>query len=221
MTRRYRPPVFTAATLLFIVVAFGTPDPATSAPAVNMAGEWIINDELTDELRRSLPEPKRRSGFFSGIRERVNITVGIPGTPVGVPVPGTGNDSADESEGAPLHSYGRVAAIEIRQGPDLFGVDYGKNRGFLYTPNETMQEEVDGRNVTTTSGWRGDRYVIRKSADDGSKMSEEFELINDGRQLKWTIVDHPKGRAEVTEVAVYDLADQAAEDGGADLKLAP
>ena len=167
--------------IVVVIVASGAYVHAATAPrSVNMTGEWAINDQLTDELRRSLPEPKQRSGFLSGIRKRTNITIGIPGTSVGVPVPGTGNDTeADDSEGAPLQSYGRVAAIEILQRPDLFGIDYGKKRVSLYKPDETTNEKVNRRKITTTSGWRGDRYVIRKSADDGSKMSEEFELVNE------------------------------------------
>ena len=214
MTRWYQSHVFTAVTLFFVIIAFGAHGRAATMPrSVNMTGEWAINDELTDELRRSLPEPKKRSGFLTGIRERINITIGVPGTPVGLPVPGVGNDSVpDDSEGAPLHSYGRVAAIEIRDWPDLFGIDYGKKRGWMYTPDETTVETVDKRKITTKSGWRGDHYIVRKSADDGSKMSEEFELINDGQQLKWTIVERRKGLPEITDVAIYDRVDQPAED---------
>jgi len=206
--------VFAAASLIVVIVAFSSNGHAAKEPrSVDMTGEWAINDEITDEVRESLPEPKKDSGFLSGIRERTNITIGVPGSPVGVPVPGLGNDSdPDDSDGAPLHSYGRVAAIEIRQRPDLFGIDYGKKRVSLYKPDETTVEKVDRRKVTTTSGWRGDRYIVRKSADDGSKMSEEFELINDGQQLKWTVVDHPKGRPEITDVTIYDRIVQPAED---------
>jgi len=178
-----------------------------------MTGEWAINDELTNEVRRSLPEPEKGSGFLTGIFKSTDISIGVPGMPGGVPVPGTGNDSEnDDREVAPLHSYGRVAAIGIRDWPDLFGIDYGKKRGWMYTPDETTVETVGKRKITTKSGWRGDRYIVRKSADDGSKMSEEFELINDGQQLKWTVVERRKGFPEITDVAIYDRVDQPAED---------
>ena len=174
---------------------------STPGDPINMEGEWAINDELTSEIRLTLPEPKQPSNFLGGFGKSTSVSVGVPGVPGGVPLFG---DDEEEKESARMHSYGRVAAIEIRQGPNLFGVDYGKGRGFLYTPNETTVEDVDDREITTKSGWKGDRYVVRKKADDGSKLSEEFELINDGQQLKWTIVDSPKGRAEVTDAAIYD-----------------
>ena len=41
-------------------------------------------------------------------------------------------------------------------------------------------------------------------------MSEEFELINDGQQLEWTIVERREGHPEITEVAIYDLTNQPA-----------
>ena len=214
MARWYSSRVFAAVSLIFVIVAFSSNGRAAKeSRSVNMTGEWAINDELTDEVRRSLPEPKESSEFLAGIFKSTNISVSVPGIPVGVPVPGTGNDSeTDDSEVAPLHSYGRVVAIGIRDWPDLFGIDYGKGRGWMYTPDETTVETVHNRKITTKSGWRGDRYIVRKSADDGSKMSEEFELINDGQQLKWTVVERRKGGPEITDVAIYDRIDQSAKD---------
>ncbi len=214
MARWYSSRVFVAVSLIFVIVAFGSHGHAAKeSRSVNMTGEWGINDEITDEVRRSLPEPKESSGFLTGIFKSTNISVSVPGVPVGVPVPGTGNDSeTDDREVAPLHSYGRVAAIEIRDWPGQFGIDYGNKRGWMYTPDETTVETVGIRKITTKSGWRGDRYIVRKSADDGSKMSEEFELINDGQQLQWTVVERRKGHPEITDVAIYDRVDQPAED---------
>jgi len=214
MARWYSLRVFAAISLVFVIVAFSSDGRAAKeSRSGNMTGEWAINDELTNEARESQPAPKETSGFLTGLRKSVNIGVGVPGTPIAAPVPGLGNNSeTDDIEGAPLHSYGRVAAIEIRDWPDLFGVDYGKKRGWMYTPDETTVETVDKREITTKSGLRGDRYFVRKSADDGSKMSEEFELINDGQQLKWTVVERRKGLPEITEVAIYDRIDQPAED---------
>ena len=214
MARWYSLRVFATVSLIFVIVAFSSHGRAAKeSRSVNMTGEWAINDELTNEVHGSLPEPEKGSGFLTGIFKGSNISIGIPGIPVGVPVPGTGNDSeTDDSEVAPLHSYGRVAAIEIRDWPNLFGIDYGKKRGWMYTPDETTVETVGERKITTKSGWRGDRYIVRKSADDGSKMSEEFELINDGQQLKWTVVERRKGLPEITDVAIYDRVDQPAED---------
>lgn len=214
MARWYSSRVFAALSLILVIAAFSSDGlAAKKSRSVNMTGAWAINDELSDEVRLSLPEPKQGSGFLGGIFKGTNISLGIPGIPVGVPVTGTGNDSENEDgEGAPLHSYGRVAAIEIRDWPDLFGIDYGKQRGWMYTPDETTVETVDERKITTKSGWRGDHYIVRKSADDGSKMSEEFELINDGQRLKWTVVERRKGLPEITDIAIYDRADQPAEE---------
>ena len=214
MARWYSSRVLAVLSLVFVVVAFSSHGHAAKkSKSVNMTGEWALNDELTDEARQLLPEPKESSGFFSGFFKRTDISVGIPGVPVGVPVTGTGKDSEnDDNEGAPLHSYGRVAAIEIRDWPGQFGIDYGKKRGWMFTPDETTVETIDERKIKTKSGWRGDRYIVRRSADDGSKMSEEFELINDGQQLKWTIVERRKGHPEITEVAIYNLTKQPAED---------
>lgn len=82
----------------------------------------------------------------------------------------------------------------------------GRLKLSLLTPDATTTETINKRKIETSSGWRGDRYVIRKSADDGSKLPEEFELINEGTQLKWTVVDFPKRGFEVTDVAIYDRA---------------
>jgi len=214
MAHWYSSRAFATVCLVFAIIAFSSHGRAAKeSRSVNMTGEWAINDELTDEVRRSLPEPKQGSGFFSRFFGGANISVGLPGMPGSVPVPGTGNDSeTDDSAGAALHSYGRVAAIEIRDWPGQFGVDYGQKRGWMYTPDETMVETVNERKITTKSGWRGDSYIVRIKADDGSKMSEEFELINDGQQLQWTLVERRKGRPEYTDVAIYDRADQPAED---------
>ncbi len=210
MARWYSSRVFAAVSLILVIVAFSSHGlAAKESRSVNMTGEWAINDELTNEVRSSLPEPKKGSGFLVGIFKSTDISIGVPG----MPVPGLGNDSeTDDSEVAPLHSYGRVAAIGIRDWPDLFGIDYGKKRGWMYTPDETTVETVGKRKITTKSGWCGDRYIVRKSADDGSKMSEEFELINDGHQLQWTVVERRKGLPEITDVAIYERVDQPAED---------
>lgn len=175
---------------------------SSAAPAGRpMEGMWVINDEATSKLRETLPEPKQPGGFFSRFGKGASLSVGIPGVPGSVPV---GGDGAESTPGTSMHSYGRVAVIEIREGPNLFGVDYGYGRGFLYTTGETTTAESDGRRITTTARGGGDRYIVRKSADDGSKLSEEFELINDGQQLKWILVDDPKGGIKVTDGAIYD-----------------
>lgn len=213
MNRWYSSRVFSAASLIFVVVAFSSlGHAAKESRSVNMTGKWAINDELTNQARQLLPEPKGPSRL-RGFTESVNISIGIPGTPVSAPVPGLGRDSEPGgSDGDPMHSYGRVTDIEIRDWPGQFGVDYGRSRGWMHTPDEKMVETVNEREIKTRSGWRGDRYIVRKSADDGSKMSEEFELINDGQQLQWTVVERRKGHPEITEVAIYDRIDQPAED---------
>ena len=94
MARWYSSRVFAAVSLIFVIVAFSSNGRAAKeSRSVNMTGEWAINDELTDEVRRSLPEPKESSEFLAGIFKSTNISVSVPGIPVGVPVPGTGNDS--------------------------------------------------------------------------------------------------------------------------------
>jgi len=190
------------------LVAVGSPGHAAKqARSVDMTGEWSINDELTREARKDLPEPKPAQGFFSRIFSGARVDVGIPGVPVSVPVDELGKGSDDDNEAEPLHSYGRVAVIYLRQRPDQFAIDYGKDRYALYTPEETQVETIDKRKVTTKSSWSGDRYIVRIKADDGSRLSQEFELINDGQQLQWTVVERRKGEAEYTEVAIYDRVD--------------
>ena len=129
-----------------------------------MEGEWSVNDEATSAIRETLPEPKQPSGFLSGLGG-ASVSVGIPGVPGSVPV--GGSDEKDKDPARSMHSYGRVVMIEIREGPNLFGVDYGFGRGFMYTLNETTLSEVDDRQITTTASRRGDRYVVRKTADAG------------------------------------------------------
>jgi len=206
--------VFAALSLVFVVLALSSEGlAAKKSRSFDMSGKWTINDELTTAAREALPEPKQSSGFLDGLRRSVNLEVGIPGVPVSAPVPGLGNDpDAEDDEADPLHSYGKVVAIEIRDWPESFGVDYGKGRGWMRPPNEKTVETVNNREITTKSGWHSERYVLRKTADDGSKMSEEFELINDGQQLKWTVVERRKGHPEITEVGIYDRVEQSAEN---------
>ena len=119
MARWYSSRVFAAVSLIFVIVAFSSHGRAAEeSRSVNMTGEWAINDELSDEVRGSLPEQEKGSGFLAGIFKGSNMSISVPGIPVGVPVPGTGSDSeTGDSKGARLHSYGRVAAIEIRDWP--------------------------------------------------------------------------------------------------------
>jgi hypothetical protein len=214
MQRANRVQTTLARSLACLLLAFAlSANAARESRSVNMSGEWTINDELTQEIRKTLPAPKQGPGFFENFRKSVDLSVGIPGVPVSAPVPGMGSDGGSEtSEATPLHSYGRVVAIEIRDWPPKFGVDYGKGRGWMLTPDEETVETIKKRDITTKSGWRGDRYTVRKSADDGSKMSETFELINDGQQLKWTVVERRKGQPEITEIAIYDKVEPTAEE---------
>ncbi|MDX1507605.1 MAG: hypothetical protein R3358_04955 [Woeseiaceae bacterium] len=178
---------------------------STTSTGLPMEGMWVINDEATSELRETLPEPRQPGGLFSRFGKGASLSVGIPGIPASVPV---GGDGEEDAPGASMHSYGRVAVIEIREGPSQFGVDYGYGRGFMYTTGETSVAEADGRSITTTARGGGNRYVVRKSADDGSTLSEEFELINDGQQLRWILVDDPKGGIKVTDGAIYDRVEE-------------
>ena len=191
-------PAFGAAATMLLLGSIAAAEP------YEMEGAWAINDELTSEVRKTLPEPRQKSGFFSRFAKSTNLSVGVPGLPGPVVLGDDVDDDETEDVAGPMHSYGRVAVIEIREGPELFGVDYGLGRGFKYTPGETTVEDADGREITTKTRWRGDRFVVQKTAEDGSKLTEEFELINDGQQLQWTLVDHPKGGVKVTDAAIYD-----------------
>ena len=192
-----------AACVLLIAGCESTP---SSTRSLAMEGMWTINDEATAELRETFPEPKQPGGFFSRFGKGASVSVGIPGVPGSVPI---GGDDDESGPGNSMHNYGRVVIIEIREGPSLFGVDYGYGRGFMYTTGETTIEELDdGREVTTSVRGGGKRYSVRKSADDGSRLSEDFELINDGQQLKWVLVDDPKGGIKVTDGAIYDRVEE-------------
>ena len=134
MNRRHNPLVILLTVLCVSLFGCAT----TPRDDYAMEGEWTINDELTSEIRKTLPEPKQPSGFFSRFSKSSSVSIGIPGAPGPVTL-GNGNDDEEHEESRSMHSYGRVAIIEILEGERLFGVDYGKGRGFKYVPGESQR----------------------------------------------------------------------------------
>lgn len=182
----------------FFVAALASLGPLTSCSSGNMAapehpditGTWVINleqsDQPGDQLARERPEgaPGGRPGAASGER-RERMATGLA---------------------VALQNSVAFRIEETDSTLTLTGAE-GLERVF-YPDGQDRQRRIEGLGyVRMKTRWKGDKLVVERELEVGVKVTEEFEMAEDGRQL-FVTMKISGGARGVEFRRVYDAGDE-------------
>ena len=154
----------------------------------DITGTWVVNLEQSDKpgdlVQRERPQGApggREQGGGGERRERIQIGVAIL-----------------------LRSSVAFKVEETDSTLTLTGAE-GITRTF-HVDGQERERRIEGLgNVRVKARWRGEKLVIERNLEGGAKITEEFELAPDGRQL-FVKMKISGGRRGLEFRRVYDAA---------------
>jgi hypothetical protein len=180
----------------------GTRVAADAPPGVNLAGAWKLDHNASDDPQKILDHMREQALkiITRQAQQPVLATPPRPGRQGQAPAqnPDSDREAAlaqpaalgphfDPLQRSPMaHIIRKISArgdfLTVRQGPGEFVLDYGSSRR-TFTPGEHSVVSAEGGVGDQTSGWKGREYVIEVKAQQGPRVTEEYSLSPDGRQL--------------------------------------
>ena len=135
----------------------------------DITGPWVVNLELSDKPGDQMPRQPPQ------------------GAPSGRPGgrPGGGGDRQARMQTGLAILLQNSVAFRIEEADSIIiltGAE-GLVRKFLPDGQEREQRFEGLGNVVMKSRWKGDKLVVERTLEGGAKITEEFELSEDGRQL--------------------------------------
>jgi len=181
--------------------------PAEEAPpGVNLAGAWKLDHGAGDDPQKILDNMRAEALKILGHPPQPQQVVGSPNRPgrqgqgqaQSPDTPATpaeaayaqlapGTPRADPLRHSPMahvimNSVARGDFLTVRQSPGEFVLDYGSSRR-SFTPGQHSVVSTESGVGDQTSGWKGHAYVIEVKAQQGPRVTEEYALSPDGKQL--------------------------------------
>ncbi len=183
-TRNFPTVVATALVLLSLVAGCSGGSQGIVPAHPDFTGTWLLNADASQD-----PEPQGRPGG------------GEPSG--GRPEPGASRTRT------PLTADGIMPSVAFRLEEDdstlIFSDAQGRERR-VYQDGREYIEAVGGMgNLRTKAGWKGEKLVVERQLESGAKITETYELKENGRQLHVEIRITAYRTIKFTRV--YDLAD--------------
>jgi hypothetical protein len=161
---------------------------------VNLAGAWKLDPAASDDPQKVLGD--MRAHAYKVI-ERQQAAARAAATRSAdrtgyyddsqIPQLGPGAAGTDPLRHSPmahviLNTIARGDFLTVRQGPGEFVLDYGSSQR-RFTPGARSVVSAEGGVGDQISGWKGRSYVIDVKAQNGPRVTDEFSLSADGKQL--------------------------------------
>ncbi|MBV8146968.1 MAG: hypothetical protein JO184_18405 [Gammaproteobacteria bacterium] len=220
------------ATLLLLCMALpgcaGSRLAEQAPPGVNLAGTWKLDHGASDDPQKVLEHMREQAMKIIGRPQQQTAVMpargGRPGH-TSTPTPDSGSDPTlaqapppgahfDPLLRSPMaHIINKTVArgdfLTVRQGPGEFALDYGGVRR-TFTPGQHSVVSVEGGVGDQTSGWKGPEYVIEVKEQNGPRVTEEYGLSPDGKELLAKLHISAAELPAVSLLRVYRPTDQSA-----------
>ena len=170
-----------------------------AAPGVNLAGAWKLDHAASDDPQKIL-DHMREEALKIMSRASQQPVMSAPANP-GRQGHGQASAQNPDSEREPvtpgphfdplkyspmahiiMNSVARGDFLTVHQGPGEFVLDYGGSRR-TFTPGQHSVVSAEGGVGDQTSGWKGREYVIEVRGQQAPRVTEEYGLSPDGREL--------------------------------------
>ena len=166
---------------------------ATVDEPVDLTGEWVINDELSDSPSEILGNGTAGTGAVTGLLKQFGFGVRVYGISVGdVAAMLPDNTEEEQPVDFPREVTDPMDELRVMHDVDTLEVDYDATGTIVYLNGEVVSNE----DQQFFAHWNGSEFMVERQPADGISFSEKFELADDGRQLIWTVsLETPDGDA--------------------------
>lgn len=169
-------------------LALGTPVVST-AQSFDATGTWVVNRELSENLREKAEEQAARRRRMASVSEGDGITRSSRGSGrAGLLAAGAGG-GARRPGGGGFEAFGLLRRLV--QGTDRLQIEHSDpaltivdQRGaqrVLYTDGRKQENEAGEETVKITTQWKKDRIVSKANVSDGTRVTETYELDSEER----------------------------------------
>jgi len=186
-----------------LIACAATPErTAETREPVDLSGDWVINEELSDRPSDVLSGVGKQAPAAVGILQSIGRSISVFGISVGqiaAMLPDNDNDEEATPE-FPREITDPMGELRVVQASDTVEVDYDSLSTVVYRPGETVSD-ADRR---YSARWRERTFVVERQPTDGLASVETFELAADGERLIWTVTFETPAGDEVEIKRVYD-----------------
>ncbi len=166
-------------------------------PAVDFSGLWDLRTDPAAERRR--------------LNDAIRRTDGIDSDAILQPSDVRRDGYVRRNHGGLVHvflEHGRRLKVTQTDNAIFISFDRAVVEEFRFGENRMVS--VGPVRAARVSGWEGDAYVVETLDRNGMKLTERFELADDGETLRRTITLRARNRKDsVTLVQEFDRASSA------------
>jgi len=168
---------------------------------VDLTGEWVINDELSDTPSEVLGSGSAGTGAVTGLLKRFGFGVSVYGISVGdVASMLPDNSEVEQPVKFPREVTDPMDVLRVVHDVDTLEVDYDVMGTLVYLNGEAVSNE----DQQFFAHWNGSVFIVERQPTEGLSFSEKFELAEDGIQLIWTVTLETPAGDELIISRVYD-----------------
>ena len=189
-----------------LVACSTTPERAADAEeSVDLSGDWVINEELSDRPSDVLRSAATESSAALGVLQSIGRSISVFGISVGqvtdmIP----DNDDEEQAPEFPPEVTDPMDELRVVQASGTVEVDYDSTATVVYRYGETASD-ADQR---SSAEWQEGTLVIERQLEDGFAFAETFELAPDGKQLIWIVTFETPAGDELEITRVYERQDE-------------
>jgi hypothetical protein len=186
-------------------------------PRKNIMGAWKFNKDESDDGRAKLKQTReaentnRGNGGSSG-----GPRMSWPGGPMGgggyggQRFPQGGGDVSDSMADVVNPPREIKFSQKFDKDPEVLLSDDREHRVAFYTDGRKLQKEKEPSYQEVAAHWDDKSLVTDEKGSHGGKLSRNYELSSDGKQLIETVhLTDSKGNHPVTVRYVYDATDDS------------
>jgi len=170
---------------------------STVPPGVDLNGKWKIRADMAEDQRK-LQEAIRKS---SGSSSSAIVTSGSNRQPSN----GSKIKKPRKVRGGVVHVFLETGELlKVTQTADGLFISFDRSvvEEFRFGENRTISiGEVQAQRVT---GWEGQQLVVETLDKHGVKLTDRFELIDNGQTLRREIILRSKKHEEQTVIQEFD-----------------
>ena len=189
-----------------LVACSTTPERTADAEkSVDLSGDWVINEELSDRPSDVLSSAAKDSSAALGVLQSIGRSISVFGISAGQ-VADLLPDNEDEEQAPefPPEVTDPMDELKVVQASDTVAVDYDSTSTIVYRYGETVSDA--GQSLSGL--WQEGTFVIERQPGDGLAFAETFELAADGKRLTWIVTFETPAGHELEITRVYELQDE-------------
>ena len=152
---------------------------------VDLSGKWEIRADMVDDQRRLQEAIRKTSGARSGSGSR--------------------NAKPRKISGGVVHVFLETGELlKITQTDDGLFISFDRSVVEEFRFGEQRMISVGEVQAQRVTGWEGQQLIVETLDNHGVKLSDRFQLIDNGRTLRRDITLRGKNKAEQSVLQEFD-----------------